>query len=149
MSPILSIKKSKQSTEASASPVLSNARKRKREHLSTSPVLARSSSSRSYHLKAGDKSPVIENVSSPPGGIDVSLNYGRLQPKSLQFSENDEILPDVVYSQPSPQTSESTNEIEEDMVSDNSECEDEVVIHEKTLSDAEDSMSSDARASCQ
>ncbi|KAI9562865.1 hypothetical protein GHT06_010320 [Daphnia sinensis] len=140
-SPVLSCKKKGKSTKLLlASPILSCGRKRKKPLPDDSPVFLRSI--RKTRSTNGGESPVIDSFCSPPTSEGSPIRPHKLKPKSL-FIDIDETLPSV--SQLSQTSAEHNREshhhiIEEESHSESSGTEDELIVHERTMSDSEDKL---------
>ena len=127
-SPILSYKKfGKKTPVLPESPILSCGRKRKRPLPDGSPVFLRTART----IKSCNESPVIDSFSSPPP-------IQKLKPKSL-FTDIDD-TPLSVESQVSSSGGKCNNQIidEEESTSDCTGSEDDLIVHERTMSDSED-----------
>lgn len=139
-SPVLSCKKKGKSTRILlASPILSCGRKRKKPLPDDSPVISRSM--RTTRSSKGGESPVIDIFCSPSTSKGSPIRLYKLKPKSL-FIEVDGTPPlvNAQLSQVSSPCSEKSNIIEEESHSESSESEAELIVHERTMSDSEDTM---------
>jgi hypothetical protein len=137
-SPVLSCKKFGKSIHVLPdSPILSCGKKRKKPLPDDSPVFLRTV--RSNKSSKGRESPVIENFSSPPTKNVSSLPIQKLKPKSLFTDIDDGISAESQV----PSSSQKCSIIdEEESHSDDTGSQDDLIIHERTMSDSEDLVAS-------
>ncbi|XP_057368264.1 uncharacterized protein LOC130689251 [Daphnia carinata] len=141
-SPVLSCKKKGKSTKLLlASPILSCGRKRKKPLPDDSPVFLRSI--RRTRSTKGRESPVIDSFCSPTTSEGSPIRLHKLKPKSL-FIDIDETPPSMNFqlSHTSAEHNRESNHhiIEEESHSESSGTEDDIIVHERTMSDSEDKL---------
>ncbi|EFX87899.1 hypothetical protein DAPPUDRAFT_95973 [Daphnia pulex] len=128
-SPVLSCKKFGKKTHVlPESPILSCGRKRKKPLPDDSPVFLRTTRT----IKSCDESPVIDSFSSPPP-------IAKLKPKSL-FPEVDDAPPSVESQLSQASSSKCNDHIIDEEDSSSTGSEDDLIVHERTMSDSEDRL---------
>jgi hypothetical protein len=128
-SPVLSCKKFGKKTHVlPESPILSCGRKRKKPLPDDSPVFLRTTRT----IKSCNESPVIDSFSSPPP-------IPKLKPKTL-FPEVDDAPPSVESQLSQASSSKCNDHIIDEEDSSSTGSEDDLIVHERTMSDSEDRL---------